>query len=309
MTDLMKIVLLLSVSGTALAAALALLRRILKEKLPKAVFYYLWLLVLLRLIVPVALPVPGLELAMESPKMEVTAPPTVENRPSDVVQIPVQVNPPATQTAPSVIITDGNGQTQAEPPQTPWYEDAWTFLCEHFAPIWLIGAALHFLWFAVSYFRFCRSLKQDCAPLLEHEQALLDNLRGEVRVAACRSPLARTPMLLGLIRPRIVLPDAAITTRELECILRHELTHLGRRDLWYKWFTVAVTSVHWFNPLMPWLRKEISRACELSCDEGVIRVMDDEHKRLYGETLLALAAANALPVPCPPPPCARRKNS
>ena len=295
MTDLMKIVLLLSVSGTALAAALALLRRILKEKLPKAVFYYLWLLVLLRLIVPVALPVPGLELAMESPKMEVTAPPTVENRPSDVVQIPVQVNPPATQTAPSVIITDGNGQTQAEPPQTPWYEDAWTFLCEHFAPIWLIGAALHFLWFAVSYFRFCRSLKQDCAPLLEHEQALLDNLRGEVRVAACRSPLARTPMLLGLIRPRIVLPDAAITTRELECILRHELTHLGRRDLWYKWFTVAVTSVHWFNPLMPWLRKEISRACELSCDEGVIRVMDDEHKRLYGETLLALAAANALP--------------
>ena len=295
MTDLMKIVLLLSVSGTALAAALALLRRILKEKLPKAVFYYLWLLVLLRLIVPVALPVPGLELAMESPKMEVTAPPTVENRPSDVVQTPVQVNPPATQTAPSVIITDGNGQTQAEPPQTPWYEDAWTFLCEHFTPIWLTGAALHFLWFAVSYFRFCRSLKQDCAPLLEHEQALLDNLRGEVRVAACRSPLARTPMLLGLIRPRIVLPDAAITTRELECILRHELTHLGRRDLWYKWFTVAVTSVHWFNPLMPWLRKEISRACELSCDEGVIRVMDDEHKRLYGETLLALAAANALP--------------
>ena len=295
MTDLMKIVLLLSVSGTALAAALALLRRILKEKLPKAVFYYLWLLVLLRLIVPVALPVPGLELAMESPKMEVTAPPTVENRPSDVVQTPVQVNPPATQTAPSVIITDGNGQTQVEPPQTPWYEDAWTFLCEHFTPIWLTGAALHFLWFAVSYFRFCRSLKQDCAPLLEHEQALLDNLRGEVRVAACRSPLARTPMLLGLIRPRIVLPDAAITTRELECILRHELTHLGRRDLWYKWFTVAVTSVHWFNPLMPWLRKEISRACELSCDEGVIRVMDDEHKRLYGETLLALAAANALP--------------
>ena len=295
MTDLMKIVLLLSVSGTALAAALALLRRILKEKLPKAVFYYLWLLVLLRLIVPVALPVPGLELAMESPKMEVTAPPTVENRPSDVVQTPVQVNPPATQTAPSVIITDGNGQTQVEQPQTPWYEDAWTFLCEHFTPIWLTGAALHFLWFAVSYFRFCRSLKQDCAPLLEHEQALLDNLRGEVRVAACRSPLARTPMLLGLIRPRIVLPDAAITTRELECILRHELTHLGRRDLWYKWFTVAVTSVHWFNPLMPWLRKEISRACELSCDEGVIRVMDDEHKRLYGETLLALAAANALP--------------
>lgn len=295
MTDLMKSVLALTVSGTALAAALALLRRILKEKLPKAVFYYLWLLVLLRLIVPVALPVPGLEQAMEPPKMEVTAPPTVENRPSDVVQTPVQVNPPATQTAPSVIITDGNGQTQAEPPQTPWYEGAWAFLCENFAPIWLTGVAMHFLWFAFSYFRFSHGLKQDCTPLLEHEQALLDNLRGDMPVAACRSGLAQTPMLLGLLRPRIVLPETAINTRELECILRHELTHLRRRDLLYKWFTVAVTSFHWFNPLMPWLRKEISRACELSCDEGVIGAMDDEHKHLYGETLLALAAANALP--------------
>jgi len=295
MTDLMKIVLALTASGTVLAAALALLRRILKEKLPKAVFYYLWLLVLLRLIVPVALPVPGLELTMPSPQTEMVAPPMAETAPSDVVQTPVMIDPPDAQTAPNVTIADGNGQAQAEPPKTPWYQSAWVFLCDHFATIWLTGAAIHFLWFAFSYFRFSHSLKQACTPLPEQEQALLDNLRGNVPVAACRSPLAQTPMLLGLLQPRIVLPETAITTRELECILRHELTHLRRRDLLYKWFTVAVTSVHWFNPLMPWLRKEISRCCELSCDEGVIRAMDEEHKQLYGETLLALAAANALP--------------
>ena len=50
MTDLMKIVLALSLSGTVLAGALALVRRLLKNKLPQALFYYLWLLVLLRLI-------------------------------------------------------------------------------------------------------------------------------------------------------------------------------------------------------------------------------------------------------------------
>ena len=216
MTDLMKIVLLLSVSGTALAAALALLRRILKEKLPKAVFYYLWLLVLLRLIVPVALPVPGLELTMEPPQTEMIAPPTVETAPSDVVQTPVMIDPPHIQTAPNVIITHGNGQPPVEPPQTPWYEGAWASLCENFAPIWLTGAAMHFLWFAFSYFRFSHGLKQDCTPLLEHAQALLDNLRGDMPVAACRSGLAQTPMLLGLLRPHIVLPETAINTRELE---------------------------------------------------------------------------------------------
>lgn len=291
MTDLMKIVLALTVSGTALAAVLALLRRILKDKLPKTVVYYLWLLVLLRLIVPIALPVPGLERVMEPPTVEVTPPPSIQATPEGVTGQPIVIDPSYVQPVP----VQPAPQQHQSVPITPWYEPAWTFLCVYFTPIWLIGAVLHFLWFAFSYLRFTGSLRRDCAPLLEHEQALLDNLRGNARVEACRSPLAQTPMLLGLLRPRIVLPETPITTQELECILRHELTHLSRRDLLYKWFTVAVTSFHWFNPFMPWLRREIDRCCELSCDEGVIGRMDDAHKQLYGETLLALAAANALP--------------
>ena len=288
MTDLMKIVLALTVSGTALAAVLALLRRVLRDRLPKAVFYYLWLLVLLRLIVPAALPVPGLEKTVEPPAVQIQTPAT-----------PVQIDPGQPVVIPSATTQTTPAQPSAPVPQqvsvTPWYQPAWAFLCDRFAVLWLAGAALHFLWFAVSYLRFSRGLKEDCVPLLEHEQALLDVLRGEVKVTACRSPLARTPMLLGLVRPRIILPETPITTRELEYILRHELTHLRRRDLLYKWFTVAVTSVHWFNPLMPWLRREIARCGELSCDEGIIASMDAEHKRQYGETLLALAAAGALP--------------
>lgn len=291
MTDLMKIVLALTVSGTALAAVLALLRRVLRDRLPKAVFYYLWLLVLLRLIVPAALPVPGLEKTAEPPAVQIQTPATpVQIDPGQPVVIP----PATTQTTPAQPSAPVPQQSQ-QVSVTPWYQPAWAFLCDRFAILWLTGAALHFLWFAVSYLRFSRGLKEDCVPLLEHEQALLDDLRGDVKVTACRSPLARTPMLLGLVRPRIILPETPITTRELEYILRHELTHLRRRDLLYKWFTVAVTSAHWFNPLMPWLRREIARCGELSCDEGVIASMDTEHKRQYGETLLALAAAGALP--------------
>ena len=304
MSDLMKIVLMLSLSGTALAAFLALLRRGLKNRLPHGLFYYLWLLVLLRLMVPVALPVPGLELTLPEPG---PIEQTVEIDPELITAIQQTQNqlPPGTAddqweivTVHGAVLDNGlpmpSAPTKTEP-RTPWYEPVWDFLRENFLYIWLTGAALHFLWFAVSYFRFCRGLKQDCLPLWEHEQALLEDLRGQWRVEACRSPLAQTPMLVGLIRPRIILPETAITTLQLECILRHELTHLRRRDLLYKWFAVAVTSFHWFNPLMPWLRKEISRCCELSCDEAVIGSMSDDQKRTYGETLLALAAASALP--------------
>lgn len=298
MSDLMKIVLVLSLSGTALAAFLALLRRVLKNRLPHGLFYYLWLLVLLRLLVPVALPVPGLELTLPEPRSAeaVTPPVSVQAAPDGMVGQPIPFDPSYVQTVPADTVITGNGlELSFQQEKALWYRSVWTFLCENFLHIWLAGAAIHFLWFAVSYFRFCRSLKQDCLPLWEHEQALLEGLRGKWRVEACRSPLAQTPMLVGLIRPRIILPETAITTLQLECILRHELTHLRRRDLLYKWFTVAVTSFHWFNPLMPWLRREIARCCELSCDEGVIRTMTEGQKQAYGETLLALAAVHALP--------------
>lgn len=68
----------------------------------------------------------------------------------------------------------------------------------------------------------------------------------------------------------------------------------GRHDLLYKWLTAAVTSLHWFNPLMYLVRREVARRCELSCDEAVLHTLDQRGRRRYGETLLALAA--------PPPP-------
>ena len=296
MPDIMRTVLLLSLCGTALAVLLAVLRRLLKNRLPKALFYYLWLLVLLRLALPVALPVPGLELSLPEPAPAERAAQIPVGQSATAAGEPAPFDPEGVFTLPEGAVVTGSGlPLQDETVGTAWYRQAWDWLCRHFTVLWLTGAALHFLWFALSYLRFCRTLRADCAPLLEHEQALLDHLRGKRRVSAFRSPLAATPMLVGLLRPSILLPETAVSTRELECILRHELTHLRRRDLLFKWAAVAVTSFHWFNPFMPWLRREIDRCCELSCDEGVIRTMTEGQKQAYGETLLALAAVHALP--------------
>lgn len=301
MSDVMKIILALSLSGTVLAGALALVRRLLKNKLPQALFYYLWLLVLLRLIVPVAVPLPE---ELRAHQMEAVAAPIQQQIHIDpdwsasVQQGVNQLPPGAADDQWELVIRPGTVVSQPstlEPAPELWHAQFWHFLCDHFTALWLGGALVHFLWFALSYLRFCRKLKETCRPLWEHEQALLDGLQGEMAVTACRSPLAGTPMLVGLVRPRIILPDTEISTRQLEYILRHELTHLRRRDLIYKWFAVAATSFHWFNPLMPWLRKEISRCCELSCDEAVIGTLNEEQKQQYGETLLALAALHALP--------------
>ena len=300
MTDLMKTILALTVSGTVLAGGLALLRRLLKNKLPQWLFYYLWLLVLLRLIVPVAVPLPEAwrphqTEAMSVPVQQVTIEPGL----SGAIQQAQNQLPPGTADQPWEIVVPSVTMPSTTPTQLPssdpWHEQLWDFLCDHFLIIWLGGAVIHFLWFALSYLRFCHRLKETYSPLWEHEQALLNTLRNTQKVTACRSILASTPMLVGLVHPWIILPPEDITTRQLECILRHELTHLSRRDLLYKWFVVAATSLHWFNPFMPWLRREISRCCELSCDEQVVGSMDERQKQWYGETLLALASLRALP--------------
>lgn len=76
-------------------------------------------------------------------------------------------------------------------------------------------------------------------------------------------------MLIGVVRPVIVLPRE-VEQERLGDILAHELTHARRHDLLYKWFAVAVTGLHWFNPLMMVVRRQLNRACELSCDAAVV---------------------------------------
>ena len=116
---------------------------------------------------------------------------------------------------------------------------------------------------------------------------------------ACSSQI-NTPMLMGVFHPVIVVPRLAYTAngmgREFCSILDHELTHYKRHDIVYKWLIVIVTSLHWFNPLVYLIRREIGNACELSCDEAVIKNLSISERKEYGNTLLALASKRRIPV-------------
>ena len=101
--------------------------------------------------------------------------------------------------------------------------------------------------------------------------------------------------MYGIFSPKIVLPERDYDEEQLTNILRHELTHYRRRDPLYKWLAVIILSAHWFNPLSWVIRREISRACELSCDEMLLRNMSRCEKQSYGNTLLNTAASGALP--------------
>jgi beta-lactamase regulating signal transducer with metallopeptidase domain len=78
-------------------------------------------------------------------------------------------------------------------------------------------------------------------------------------------------MLIGFFRPALLLPSAEITSDGLVLILRHELIHLKRHDLWYKALVLLATVIHWFNPVVYIMAKAIAAQCEISCDEQVLQ--------------------------------------
>jgi hypothetical protein len=72
------------------------------------------------------------------------------------------------------------------------------------------------------------------------------------------------------------------------------MIHYKQRDMFYKWLIQIVVCVHWFNPFVYLLEKEVNKSCELSCDEKVISILDDKARREYGDTLISSLQSNNL---------------
>ena len=157
--------------------------------------------------------------------------------------------------------------------------------------LWITGAALFLVYHALGTWYFARRARRwsRCAG----EETL--RVYGEVcrEMGVKRAPVLRvspavdSPMMVGLLRPRLLLPSEELEERELAFILRHELTHHRRHDLWYKLALLLANGMHWFNPLVFLLRREAERDLELTCDDAVVARADAETRRAYSETLLA----------------------
>ena len=117
-----------------------------------------------------------------------------------------------------------------------------------------------------------------------------EKLNIKTRVELSCNPLIASPMLIGFFRPRIILPVGEWEDKELSYIFVHELIHYKQRDMFYKWLIQIVVCVHWFNPLVYLLEKEVNK----SCDEKVISICDERAKREYGDTLISFLKSNNL---------------
>ena len=155
--------------------------------------------------------------------------------------------------------------------------------------LWLFGVLAAALVQGGGYLLARRRLLRDARPDLEAEAQAgqtAASLGLKRAVPVRRSRQVRTPMVLGLIRPVLLLPEGQAVD---EVVLYHELTHLKRLDLAYKALLVAACWLHWFNPLVWWMSRAASENLELCCDDDVAAGRDAAFRRKYGELLLSTA--------------------
>ncbi len=110
------------------------------------------------------------------------------------------------------------------------------------------------------------------------------NIRSSIEIVFCRINIG--PFICGIFKPMIVLPMYDIPYDELDLILKHELIHYKKKDLWIKRAMLLAKVLHWYNPFIYILQKEINKWCEMSCDEDVVINMSRAERKKYGETIL-----------------------
>ncbi len=296
-------VLTLSASGSVIALLLLAIRPLIKNRVSKAFLYYVWLVVLLRLALPFAAPEVNLMGALVSaptgtPQTQAAEPPAPETQMKPQTDIENAVYPsPAASVQPYATVPQAGTADNADTAASGF--DLLGLIKNNLLWIWLAGTIVCFGWFLSAYAVFTHQLKRSLRQPNAADETVFDDMRGNRHVRLMVSSVVVTPMLIGILRPVIVVPQLAYVRNGMEdalrYILRHELEHDRRKDVIYKWVCVAVTSAHWFNPLMLMIRKQIGTACELACDEAVIRSLTRKQMRDYGNTLLALSASRRLP--------------
>lgn len=275
---------ILQMNLTACVVILAvLLIRFFLKKAPKLFSYALWIIVLFRLICPLALESPfgiptnggqlvsnfanGIRQSGQVQDSMITKQEYVQDADMDLGQGAINQAGTINEDFNQTLGRTTNDSTQSRIITSPIFQVS--------KYIWLCGILISLWYSTVSYIRLKGKLKyakQAEADVFEMEQL-------------------PTPFVFGIRKPRIYLPTG-LAGGEREYILAHERTHIKRRDYLIKILASFVAIIHWFNPLV-WLSFfSMTKDMEMSCDEAVIRNYGGKIKKEYSTSLLHMAVSN-----------------
>lgn len=308
-----------TLQGSLLVCLILLIKLILRERLPARWHYCLWLILLIRLVLPWAPPsrisIYGLIPGSSSAYRAISGLPAArfderEGRSSTSIREGIakrafvadqrRTSEPAQSGAADPAALQPSEKTSAspqEPSPGASSRDHRVVLpvISMLTWVWLAGViclAGYTLLRALGLWRAVTSER----PVTDQEILdLLEDCKMQMRVRTLVGVVVtdkiQTPALFGFLRPRILLPQGLIESLgldALDCVFLHELAHLKRRDIYLAWLVCLLQVLHWFNPLIWFAFRRMRADQEMAADALALSTAGTEDFRRYGQTIVNL---------------------
>lgn len=251
--------------------------------------YFMWVILLIGLIIPFR-PLLGKGLIqLEDPTYQLTQNTVMGERKAEITQSPDSATRAESAEAKEAELQASNSLSAS---------NSGISLGAVIFGVWALGALFSFGKYMIQYRRFHRLVKRwarevtDPYTLETFEFVKARMGLEEKKIGLLSVSTVSTPMLTGIFKPVILLPEKPIEDDEMELILEHELTHYKHKDLWINLIGVIALSIHWFNPIVYFCLPAIYGDGESYCDETVLKNKNTDYRRFYGEVIISMIEAS-----------------
>lgn len=276
-----KIILLNSAIGSLIALLIIAAKKLFHNKIDAVVSYYIWFLLLLRLIIPNGFQMPVKNISI-FPAERVQIIQNTQNN-STTININNKIDTTANQK-----LNNENKFMTINSLKT----DGYIKVVEY---IWLAGAlCLGTAILIINGLTFIRIYKQETCKddkttqILEECKSRMGILR---KIPIVYEKYIDTPAVFGLIRPKILINRVIakkLSAEEKRYIFLHELSHLKRKDTITNWIMMILLTINWFNPIIWVSFMKIWEDGEEACDAYVLSYLNETEQKNYGATIINL---------------------
>lgn len=278
-----------SLIGSIMTVLIVFFKRITKTKLSPVFHYYIWMLLIIKLIIPFG---PQSQFSMYNffniRPNTIALSMTTSNK---------QYNEAAAALDKSRNITSNNNNLTKVNTQVQIINKVKNNLVLNYKNylvfIWILGmiaASLNVL-LGIIRIRKAVLMKIDnkdktINDILETCMSIV-KIKYEVKVVV--SDKVGSPSLFGIFKPVIIIPKhilEKLSEEELKHVVIHELCHAKRKDVVISWTAAFLKIVYWFNPIIIYGLNKMRNDCEMACDAAVLSYLGKEKKQDYGNTVL-----------------------
>ncbi|MGH4122428.1 MAG: M56 family metallopeptidase [Clostridium sp.] len=282
--------------STALASVLSLIillfKLLLKDKLGVRWHYAIWLIVIIRLLIPYgpqsSLSVFNLFKLGSAQIPYVVNYETIKNvKNNNEKELVMNNNKISENIAASKDKTMPSDNIH-EPKHVPMYLQLFYYL-------WLLGVIMLGTYTIVMTVKLKGKLKNE--HLCDDEEIITLLLQCKNKfilksnIKIINTNLVKTPCILGFIKPKLLLPigiESYVSKDELEFIILHELAHIKRKDIMVSCISGALQIIHWFNPIIWYSFYKMRNDKELACDALALSHINPDDYVNYGKTIIKL---------------------